>query len=141
MLTTLVRPPSGIERSQRGSIGERTSGTSKRDSRIAHGVSRLPPHSTLPSDPAPPCPILNDPAIRPPLCISLTLSIPMEDLASNGESVRGKVLHITCALCTQGPMDEVGQQVFKDWWEMVSPLLPLPHTKHYFIFIFVCVFF
>lgn len=44
----------------------------------------------------------------------------MEDLASNGESVRGKVLHITCALCTQGPMDEVGQQVFKDWWEMVS---------------------
>jgi hypothetical protein len=44
----------------------------------------------------------------------------MEDLASNGESVKGKVFHITCALCTQGPLDDIGQQLFKDWWEMVS---------------------
>jgi hypothetical protein len=49
----------------------------------------------------------------------------MEELASNGESVRGKVFHIACALCVQGPMDGPGQEVFKSWCEMVSRLVPL----------------
>jgi hypothetical protein len=49
-------------------------------------------------------------------------SIPVEDLASNGESMRGKVFHIACALCAQvgGGVDERGQELIKDWCNMVS---------------------
>lgn len=42
-------------------------------------------------------------------------SIPVEDLASNGESVRGKVFHIACALCAQG--SEADQELIRDWCE------------------------
>lgn len=48
-------------------------------------------------------------------------SIPVEDLASNGESMRGKVFHIACALFAQGStVDEQGQDLIKDWCNMVS---------------------
>lgn len=47
----------------------------------------------------------------------------MEDLASNGESVRGKVFHIACALCAQSPRNEADQELIRDWCEMVSPAL------------------
>lgn len=51
-------------------------------------------------------------------------SIPVEDLASNGESMRGKVFHIACALFAQGStVDEQGQELIKDWCNMVSSLL------------------
>jgi hypothetical protein len=48
------------------------------------------------------------------------VSIPVEDLASNGESMRGKVFHIACALFAQGStVDEQGQELIKDWCNMV----------------------
>jgi hypothetical protein len=48
-----------------------------------------------------------------------SLSIPVEDLASNGESVRGKVFHIACALCTQAMGNDADQELIRDWCNMV----------------------
>ncbi|OCF36130.1 hypothetical protein I317_06884 [Kwoniella heveanensis CBS 569] len=50
---------------------------------------------------------------------SLT-TIPVEDLASNGESVRCKIFHIVCALCSQDPASGVDQDLIRDWYNMVS---------------------
>jgi hypothetical protein len=48
-------------------------------------------------------------------------SIPVEDLASNGESVRAKVFHIACALCAQTPnANNSDQELIRDWCNMVS---------------------
>ena len=47
-------------------------------------------------------------------------SIPVEDLASNGESVRTKIFHIVCALCDQKPAMGMDQDLILDWYNMVS---------------------
>lgn len=60
-------------------------------------------------------------------------SIPVEDLASNGESVRAKVFHIACALCAQTPnANNSDQELIRDWCNMVSSTLAshcLPTSK------------
>lgn len=48
------------------------------------------------------------------------ISIPVEDLASNGESVRAKVFHIVTALCTQVPATDLNYDLVRDWCNMVS---------------------
>ncbi|ORY28818.1 hypothetical protein BCR39DRAFT_534017 [Naematelia encephala] len=53
---------------------------------------------------------------------SLLMNIPVEDLASNGESVRGKVFHIACALCAQSPGNHADQELIKDWCNMFSAI-------------------
>ncbi|ORX39389.1 fungal-specific transcription factor domain-domain-containing protein [Kockovaella imperatae] len=54
---------------------------------------------------------------------SLLMNIPVEDLASNGESVRGKVFHIACALCAaQGTDNQSSQDLIKDWCNMFSAI-------------------
>ncbi|KAK4687599.1 hypothetical protein P7C73_g2514, partial [Tremellales sp. Uapishka_1] len=53
---------------------------------------------------------------------SLLRNIPVEDLASNGESVRGKVIHIACALCSQNPGNGADQELIKDWCNMLSAI-------------------
>lgn len=62
---------------------------------------------------------------------NLLISIPVEDLASNGESVRSKVIHIACALVNQNNNDD--NALIKDWCDMFSaisfvqmPVPPLP---------------
>ena len=50
----------------------------------------------------------------------LKASIPVEDLASNGESVRGKVFHIACALVVQSPGSIGDQELIRDWCNMAS---------------------
>ncbi|WVQ93818.1 hypothetical protein IAU59_000896 [Kwoniella sp. CBS 9459] len=52
---------------------------------------------------------------------SLT-TIPVEDLASNGESVRSKIFHIVCALCSQDPASGVDQDLIRDWYNMFSTI-------------------
>lgn len=55
---------------------------------------------------------------------NLLMSIPVEDLASNGESVRCKVFHIACALCgqsgTQASTPGTDTDLVRDWCDMVS---------------------
>jgi len=55
----------------------------------------------------------------PSTLADLVTSIPVEDLASNGESVRGKVFHIACALCAQVPGNDSDQELIRDWCNMV----------------------
>ncbi|KAK9897844.1 hypothetical protein P389DRAFT_62398 [Cystobasidium minutum MCA 4210] len=49
---------------------------------------------------------------------SLLMGIPVEDLASNGESVRAKVFHIVTALCTQVPATDLNYDLVRDWCNM-----------------------
>lgn len=51
---------------------------------------------------------------------NLLMSIPVEDLASNGESVRAKVFHIACALCGQASTPGTDSDLVRDWCDMVS---------------------
>lgn len=46
-------------------------------------------------------------------------SIPVEDMASNGESVRCKVFHIACALVSQTGATAADQDLVRDWCNMV----------------------
>lgn len=62
---------------------------------------------------------------------NLLIGIPVEDLASNGESVRSKVIHIACALVSQNTSED--NTLIKDWCDMFSaisfvqmPVPPLP---------------
>ncbi|EIW65878.1 hypothetical protein TREMEDRAFT_66245 [Tremella mesenterica DSM 1558] len=48
-------------------------------------------------------------------------SIPVEDMASNGESVRGKVFHIACALVSQA-LPNADQELIRDWCNMFSAI-------------------
>lgn len=61
-------------------------------------------------------------------CFIKINSIPVEDLASNGESVRAKVFHIVTTLCTQVPATDLNYDLVRDWCNMVrfyfSPSLP-----------------
>lgn len=54
---------------------------------------------------------------------NLLMSIPVEDLASNGESVRAKVFHIACALCGQASTPGTDTDLVRDWCDMVSAVL------------------
>lgn len=65
------------------------------------------------------------------LCLSSLLmfaflknSIPVEDLASNGESVRAKVFHIVTTLCTQVPATDLNYDLVRDWCNMVRSHFP-----------------
>jgi len=51
---------------------------------------------------------------------NLLMSIPVEDVAANGESVRGKVFHIACALCGQASTPGTDTDLVRDWCDMVS---------------------
>ncbi|KAL1405139.1 hypothetical protein Q8F55_008762 [Vanrija albida] len=53
---------------------------------------------------------------------SMLMSIPVEDLASNGESVRGKVFHIACALCGQAGSPGTDTDLVRDWCDMFSAI-------------------
>ncbi|WWC65478.1 uncharacterized protein I303_108096 [Kwoniella dejecticola CBS 10117] len=53
---------------------------------------------------------------------SSLMNIPVEDLASNGESVRSKIFHIVCALCDQNPASAVDQGLIWDWYNMFSAI-------------------
>ncbi|WWC92058.1 uncharacterized protein L201_007012 [Kwoniella dendrophila CBS 6074] len=53
---------------------------------------------------------------------SSLMNIPVEDLASNGESVRCKIFHIVCALCDQKPANGVDQDLIWDWYSMFSAI-------------------
>ncbi|KAL7420962.1 hypothetical protein Q5752_003846 [Cryptotrichosporon argae] len=53
---------------------------------------------------------------------NLLMSIPVEDLASNGESVRGKVFHIACALCGQASTPGTDTGLVVDWCNMFSAI-------------------
>ena len=57
-------------------------------------------------------------------------SIPVDDLASNGESVRAKVFHIACALCSQIGASETDQELIRDWCNMVSVGASPTHVAH-----------
>ncbi|BEI87105.1 hypothetical protein CcaverHIS002_0704510 [Cutaneotrichosporon cavernicola] len=61
---------------------------------------------------------------------NLLMSIPVEDLASNGESVRGKVFHIACALCGQASTPGTDSDLVRDWCDMFSTItfvqMPVP---------------
>ncbi|RXK37841.1 hypothetical protein M231_04839 [Tremella mesenterica] len=52
---------------------------------------------------------------------SLLMDIPVEDMASNGESVRGKVFHIACALVSQA-LPNADQELIRDWCNMFSAI-------------------
>lgn len=56
---------------------------------------------------------------------NLLMSIPVEDLASNGESVRAKAFHIACALCGQASTPGTDTDLVRDWCDMVSALPPV----------------
>lgn len=45
--------------------------------------------------------------------------MPLECLASNGESMRGKVLRVILALLNATPEGSLGDGLW-DWWNMVS---------------------
>ncbi|GHJ88004.1 hypothetical protein NliqN6_4406 [Naganishia liquefaciens] len=51
---------------------------------------------------------------------SLLSSIPVEHLAANGESMRGKVLRIIIALLSNSASPEFWNQHVRDWWEIYS---------------------
>jgi hypothetical protein len=51
---------------------------------------------------------------------NLLMSIPVEDVAANGESVRCKVFHIACALCGQASTPGTDTDLVRDWCDMVS---------------------
>lgn len=53
---------------------------------------------------------------------NLLMSIPVEDLASNGESVRVKVFHIACALCGQASTPGTDTDLVRDWCDMFSAI-------------------
>ncbi|WWC95031.1 hypothetical protein V866_001883 [Kwoniella sp. B9012] len=53
---------------------------------------------------------------------SSLMNIPLEDLASNGESVRSKIFHIVCALCDQKPTGGVDHGLICDWYSMFSTI-------------------
>ncbi|KLT40106.1 hypothetical protein CC85DRAFT_162721 [Cutaneotrichosporon oleaginosum] len=61
---------------------------------------------------------------------NLLMSIPVEDLASNGESVRAKVFHIACALCGQASTPGTDSDLVRDWCDMFSTItfvqMPVP---------------
>ncbi|KAJ9092586.1 hypothetical protein QFC19_008694 [Naganishia cerealis] len=51
---------------------------------------------------------------------SLLSSIPVEHLAANGESMRGKVLRIIIALLSNSASPEHWNQHVRDWWDIYS---------------------
>lgn len=53
---------------------------------------------------------------------SLLMNIPVEDMASNGESVRCKVFHIACALVSQTGATSADQDLVRDWCNMFSAI-------------------
>ncbi|WRT66016.1 uncharacterized protein IL334_002967 [Kwoniella shivajii] len=53
---------------------------------------------------------------------SSLMNIPVEDLASNGESVRCKIFHIVCALYLQNPASGLDQDLIRDWYNMFSTI-------------------
>lgn len=52
----------------------------------------------------------------------LLSSIPLDALAANGESMRGKVLRIICALLNRASTPDRLSESLQDWWSMFSVL-------------------
>ncbi|RSH85084.1 uncharacterized protein EHS24_006677 [Apiotrichum porosum] len=47
-------------------------------------------------------------------------SIPIEDLAANGHSIRGKIFRIVAALLRSSDMDDAWANTVHDWWSLFS---------------------